>query len=352
MSTRGAEPDQASLPWLRYARLSLPDNATAHPPHSPLPAHWRPRLSALIYHNLHRNGQADELPEPELAALQRESIETISIQGLYRNWITGFGKRLAEQGLQAVLLKGSAFNGWLYPNDAPRHSVDVDLLVHPDDFDRACALMEVTHQPELLDQRRKATHERLFERVFTPAKPGLPTVEIHRDLTNPYLYRVDIDALISESQPHPGYRQTSLRILSARDNLLNLALHASRDRDFADYGLLDAHELWCQAVPDAREVLDRAREWQACTALYLMLENAATHLDTPVPASLLDALRPSGWRRRLAAATARLDPARHHAPAGRLWQMGANFALSDHLANALRFQWDYAKMRLADLGAR
>ncbi|MDQ1427304.1 MAG: hypothetical protein QOK39_780 [Acidimicrobiaceae bacterium] len=45
--------------------------------------------------------------------------------------------RLAAAGVPAILLKGPAIKRWLYRDDEPRLSRDVDLLVAPDNFDRA-----------------------------------------------------------------------------------------------------------------------------------------------------------------------------------------------------------------------
>lgn len=352
MSRPAADPEQTFWGWLRYARLSLQGDEPSPPPTEPPPAELLQRLAPLLHHNLYHHGHADQLPEQLISQLRQETLKTISTEALYRNWLTSFGKRLAASELQAVLLKGSAFNGWLYADNTPRYSVDIDLWVHPSDFDQACTLMADSHQAVLLDAHRKATHQRLFERVFMPTKPGLPIVEIHRDLTNPYLYKVDALAILADSLPHPGYGNAALRTLSPGHNLLNLALHCSRDRDFANYSLLDAHELWCQTRPDADEMLDTARQWQACTPLFFLLHNAAIHMGTPIPQRLLDALQPAGWRQQLAEKTAHMNAASPAPPAGRLWQIGANFALSDRISNTLLFQWDYLKMRLADISSR
>jgi len=45
--------------------------------------------------------------------------------------------QLAEQGVSAIILKGPAIAHWLYRPDEPRASRDVDILVAPDDFERA-----------------------------------------------------------------------------------------------------------------------------------------------------------------------------------------------------------------------
>jgi len=350
VNTSAAESDNYWA-WLRYACLTQ-----AAADSSPLPTGEPPdelhRLLPLIYANLHRHDHAADISPALAGRLQAGTIATIAQQGIYQHWLAGFGKRLAEQGLQTILLKSSAFNGWLYPADAPRGAVDIDLWVPAEAFDACCALMTATHRPVLLDQARRATHERLFERVFEPLAQNGPSVEIHRGLTNPHLYRIDAQTLLDASRPHPGYANPALRIMSPIHNLLNLALHAARDRDFASYGLVDVHELWCRSQPAADQVLEEARRWQCAGALYLLLRNAAEHLHTPVPPTLLKQLQPAAWRLSLASRTCRLIVDAPRPPGERLAQLGANFALTDRVGNALRFQWNYLRMRLADLRQR
>lgn len=350
MSTSAAESD-SHWAWLRYACPTQPA-AGAQPLPNGEPPDELHRLLPLIYANLHHRDDVADMTPTGVTRLQASAVAAIVQYGAYRHWLTGFGKQLAESGLEAILLKSSAFNGWLYPENAPRGAVDIDLWVPAESFDACCKLMTATHRPVLLDEARRATHEQLFERVFEPLAQNGPTVEIHRGLTNPHLYRIDAHALLAASRPHPGYANPALRIMSPIHNLLNLALHAARDRDFAGYGLVDAHELWCQTDPPTEQLIAETRNWQCAGAVFLLLRNAAEHLRTPLSTTLLDALRPAGWRLSMASRTCRLTADAPRPPGERLAQLGANFALTDRMGNAMRFQWDYLRMRLADLRQR
>lgn len=49
---------------------------------------------------------------------------------------------LTSAGIRSLVLKGPAVIRWLYPEVTDRYSVDVDLLVSPDDVDRAEVVLE------------------------------------------------------------------------------------------------------------------------------------------------------------------------------------------------------------------
>lgn len=338
--------------WMRYARLTKPEeNACQALPSGEIPATIVQRFSSALIFNLYRHTQQQELPAKTLMALQKQSIETTASEMLKHRWLNTFGEKITEAGIFAALLKSSAFNGWIYPAEAMRHSVDIDLWVTPKAFEQTCRLMLETHNPVVLGKYRKATHEHLFERVFMP-KPGTPgpTVEVHRGLTNPHLYSVSYSSLLKDSSAHPGFQNTNLRRLSPEKNLLNLALHASRDRNFVGYGTMDVHELWCKGGVSASRLLELAAEWQAKTPLYFLLLGAKENLDSPIPNTVLNELRPKAWRQKLAAATTGVTSSAHSKnQPGRFKQLLSNYALTDSLFNAIKFQIDYVAMRIRDI---
>ncbi len=275
--------------------------------------------------------------------LRDEATGAVVEQQLVAHWLKAFSMRLADAGQAVLLLKGAAFNAWLYPRDAPRRGVDIDLLARPSDFDAVEALLLRTHQAVTPDARRRVTHRRLFERMYRPRDKGGMVVELHRDLTNPYLYRIDHSEIWRDSRPHPGYATPALRIPASEHALLNLALHAARNGRFDDYGLLDAVQLARVGRPDWRKLVECARRWRAGSALYLLLDGVEGCWPGSIEAGALAALRPPRARirllRRLLAEPGGPSRARQL-----LWQ----YACSDHPLGVAAFQLDYAATRIGD----
>ncbi len=329
-----------------HALLRASDPLDTSPPPPDWWKRWRAladfeRLAPLLWRKL----LADGGMPPNTAADELRELTTRAIieQRMGHHWLKRFSERLTSTGKQVMLLKGAAFNGWLYEENAPRRSVDIDLLARAEDFDAIERLLLETHDVVLIDPRRRLTHRDLFERMYRPrCEPGI-IVELHRDLTNPGLYRIDHAALWRASQAHPTYPADQMRMPSREHALLNLAIHAARNRCFDDYGLLDAWRLICLAEPDWRLLETQATKWGARAPLYLLLRAVGQCWPQARLDDVIRRLRPSAARRYLLKNLLTTTPRD-----GRLHQLAAQLALSDRLRGVLRFQLAYLLTRAGD----
>ncbi|HFE48914.1 MAG TPA: hypothetical protein ENJ21_06320 [Chromatiaceae bacterium] len=317
---------------------------------SPLPPDWWRQWHALADFErlaplLWRKRLVDDgtTMDPASAELRELATRAIIEQQIGRHWLKHFGKRLASAGKRVMLLKGAAFNGWLYEDNAPRRGVDIDLLARAEDFDEVERLLLETHDVVLIDPRRRLTHRDLFERMYRPRSESGIIVELHRDLTNPGLYRIDHVALWQASQAHPAYPADSIRMPSREHALLNLAIHAARNRCFNDYGLLDAWRLICLAEPDWRMLETQATEWGARAPLYLLLQAVGQCWPQAGLDDIIQRLRPATARGYILENLLTTTPRD-----GRLRQLAMQFALSDRLGGVLRFQLAYLLTRAGD----
>ncbi len=306
----------------------------------------------LIYAATGRYGLRAQLPPAILQFLREQSLRLMAAEMSHRQWLLTHLGRFAEEGIPVILLKGAAFSGTIYADNAPRVGVDLDILVRKENFDSACELLGETMYPVVLAEDRAATHALLFERVFL-AKDGLgPTVELHRQLTNPHIFTIDQSSLWAASRRHPRFNSEQVRILAPEDTLLHLAVHAGRDLDFCTHNLLDAHEIWCQWRPDPDQLCRRAAAWGAKTVLWFLLTKGREVMATPVPEALLDNLRPhrmsEALNRRILEGLVAKSERQPAAPAFRCRQLLSQLTLPDRPGCGLRFQLFYAKTRLED----
>lgn len=86
-------------------------------------------------------------------------------------------KALHDSRVDCVLLKGIGHERWLYPDEARPVSQDVDVLVEPNQFDRACATVSALGMRLDRDPRQPERHAR--ELKFVPAHAGGVPVELH-----------------------------------------------------------------------------------------------------------------------------------------------------------------------------
>jgi hypothetical protein len=306
----------------------------------------------LIYRNTGQSGLRKQLHPKVQSLLRDKTLLLIAKELANRQWLIKHIEIFQKANIPIILLKGLAFAGTLYPENAPRLGVDLDILVTQDDFEPACKLLSKTMNPVLLSSKRAATHEKLFERVFSPKEGTRPTVELHRDLTNPSIFNIDQQSLWGASRKHPIYNSELVRILSPEDTLLHLAVHAFRDLDFCTHNLLDAHEVWCQWRPDPNKLLEFATQWGAKKVLFFLLENCREIMETPIPTTLLDSLEPSSFsnkiNKKILQSSAQQN-ARHPSWQFRFTQLISQLLLPDSMTRGLRFQIFYLKLRVKDL---
>jgi len=305
----------------------------------------------IIYNNIGVLELRDQLDPKVLKLLKDNTLMLVMADMINQHWLKQALALFKEEKIPVILLKGAAFAGSLYPADTPRVGVDLDLLVTEDDFEPACALLNKIMDPILLSSERVATHDTMFERVFTSRKGMRTTIEVHRGLTNPSIFNIDEQSLWTASRKHPAYNSDFVRILSPEDTLLHLAVHAFRDLDFCTHNTLDAHEVWCQWNPDSERLVERAVQWGARKVLFYLLANCKAIMETPFPETLLDNLKPTfvinGINKKILQSSI-LGDVNHVSFRHRLIQLTSQITFPDHIIRGLKFQIIYARTRMND----
>ncbi len=303
-------------------------------------------LLPVTYFNALQARIFDHLAPTAQTFIRLNSMRLVGGEMIKSEWLRKTIAVFSSAGISFIVLKGSAFSGYLYREDAPRPGVDIDILVRGHDFDKACDLLANDMEPVVLSQSRLATHRSLFERVFVPRSGLGPTVELHRGLTNPHIFNIEEGRLWESSEPHPKYKHECARILSPENTLLHLAVHAFRDMDFCSHNLLDAHRLITMRGYDERLLHRMSIDWGARAVLYHLLSNASVIMGSRVNPQFLQVLAPVGIRRRLQESL--LGPPASSKTRYRASQMLGQLVFPDSLVGALRFQLHYTATRLKD----
>lgn len=353
---------------LRYARIHeghqdskqhLVDSELLLNDLEPLAFNFQPAfrsLLPLIYRKAVKTGAFSQLSPEAQSQLEKKALRFIAIDLANKHWLASQLPKFAKEEIPIILLKGAAFSNNLYPDNFPRIGNDIDFLVRENDFQKACTLMEETMRSILLDSKRIATHETLFERVFTPRKVFGPTVEIHRGLTNPHIFNIDLQGMWKRSRRHPTHNSELVRILSAEDTLLHLAVHAFRDLDFCNHNLLDAHEVWLQLNPNQGNLIENAKEWGAQKVLYYLLSNCKTIMGTPIPKDFLDRIAPSKnvdlTNKCILRSQILQNVKRSKYFSYRSIQLLSQITFPDRVYQGIKYQLHYTKIRCKDLFMR
>jgi hypothetical protein len=311
------------------------------------------RIIPIVHARLMTVAKDVSIPQDLHQYIRINALKAIAGHMFREHWLHRILEQSEAAGIPIILLKGAAFQNYLYSTSEPRLGCDFDLLTKQSDFARMCNVMAET-MTAVFDTKRRYSHETAFQWMFQSGSSNGPIIEIHRAITTPYIFSISEENLWAHSRPHPAYNSDLIRILSPEDNVLHLAVHAFRDLNYCNHNLLDTHEVWRQWKPDVNLLLERSRAWGANGALYFLLLGARRLMDTPVPDSLLERLAPSPIRRLIIErilASSIIRSGQHFHPAYRLLQTVSQLTVPRNPFRGLLFHLDYAKSRVLDLYA-
>jgi len=255
-------------------------------------------VAALAYRSLADGGHA---PQHVVQALESHYLKNrLRNLRLYAHLFAVL-EGLAAQAIDVVVLKGAFLAQAVYEDAALRPMSDVDLLVRPQDLERAARAM------------------RALGWLQSPPVPEgghqLPTfelagvqVDLHWSIEDDAApFRVDGGGLWQRAVP-ARLSQASALALSAEDLLLHLCLHTAYNhgwlqfdgglRQMADIAVVVRHH---EATFDWPAFTARALAWRAGRCVWLALATARDLLRVGIPDSALSGLeraQPNGcWSR-------------------------------------------------------
>jgi hypothetical protein len=238
---------------------------------------------------------------------------------------------LSTAGVDVVSLKGPVLSERLFGDPAARPFHDLDLLVAPNDLDRAVTVLaSVGLRPERTPEERYFRQHQHHVHLYSPERL---TLELHFKLTVNFGARAAAEEFMARAEPYKTRRGTSCRVLAFEDELLYLAQHAA-GHSFGRLAwlydlkvLLDRHP-----SPDWACIASRAASAGLAVPVALAFGMLRRHFGIAVPGIVGDA----GARRqelaRLLVPAARAARGRRGKAAHLLYEA----ILSDGLASAMR----------------
>ena len=249
------------------------------------------RLHALIFQNAIARKQLEWFSAAYQMKLKLSTYSLIADVGAKKHEINQLAQVLAGHDISVLLLKGLAFNSYLYSDNSPRGSSDIDILIQPQDKNSFCAVFKKL--ASLVDKNTNNAFDGLFEETWRANNTNPVYFDLHWYLSYPSLFRCDGLEIVKRSIQHPNYHSENIRLLSNEDHIVYLAMHLLKDCDYFHYGLIDCHELICQKSPDLAHCFLIAEAWGVKTGLYYLLYQCKTYLHTPIADSLLLANKPN-----------------------------------------------------------
>lgn len=302
-------------------------------------------VASLVYQRLRQTGQIDCLPAEVIWALRKAHDQAWVKNLLHLQTLEQVLAVLAAEGIRPILLKGAGLIATVYGEPALRPTLDVDLLVAPDQFRQALHVLlhaggHPTHGEQFDGAYELVTHH--VGLIFDETTGVL--VELHHQwLSVPVKQAslVPVAELRSRAQP-VQIGPTSADVLCAEDQVLHLsghmAVHSPAVEKLIWYYDVDQVVRHAQPPLDWAAVLDRAQRYGLVLPLQWVLPVVAHELGTPVPNDVLAQLAAlpvsAAERQRFGAAAL--------GPHSRLGDGLQKLAGLEGTAARLRFAWQIA----------
>lgn len=323
-----------------------------------LPLNWRivgelaerEKLLPVLWHRLRNH--TSRIPRAIAERIHAQAAVTEFRMAMTESALQGVVELLAGEGIRVMLLKGAALATTVYPSFTTRPMGDVDILVRPEEAQRAWqCLVDAGWKAEFSGgEAFYASHHHLVGLVDPT---GLHLVlEVHRamlPLAGPF--ELDEDEVWREARPVPMGRSTAW-VPSDRHQLLHLAVHfAWSNMLFTGLGrtVRDVSALVRHGGIEWAGFVEVARRSRSVTCAWWTLYIARALAGATVPDAVLAALaapRPLLPRRALERAhvssaltgacpsislmralwTAAIRPGASGHGAARPWQVGEGFA--------------------------
>jgi len=204
---------------------------------------------------------------------------------------------LQQEGIPLILLKGPHLAHTVYDHPHERIYGDLDILVKPDDFNKAARIL-LGNKFTLLEDNEKnlATMAQTNHWAFLSRSEQM--IELHRGFTGMERHPVDLDSWFARAEVFL-YGQTPAKGLGAEDLLCHLCLHIGKSFFYLiePKHIRDLDVLIRRRKIDWNAFVSRCKETRSKTIAFYCLSAAMAQFGTPIPYEVQHALRPSKWRR-------------------------------------------------------
>lgn len=237
------------------------------------------RLSALILQNAITKQQLNWFSQSAQVHLKNSTTQLIVDIAAKRYFIKQLVPLLDQNNISVILLKGMAFNHYLYDANSPRGVSDIDILIRPEDKERFEHVF--SQLAAVVEQEKQYAFDDLYEQTWR-SNNNQHLIDVHTHLTNPHLFNIVSNQLWLRSKPHPAYETENVRVLGAEDTICHLVTHMINDTDFFHYNLIDVKKLILSESLNENLLVEIATQWGVLNATQFVLDATYKYLAGPV----------------------------------------------------------------------
>jgi len=286
---------------LRTCLAFLPDDvgSAAGQLASILPGDWPLFLDYAASHGVLAL-LAPALARCNLAPGIREEIDRrLLVQAMWAQHVvevlSGLLDLFSAEGIPVCPLKGPVFAQRFYAHASDRPSIDIDLLVRPDDLEKArTALLRSGYAG---DSELRTAYLTAHAHHLHFTRPGVPELELHFQAYHGFGTVMHASSMMDRATPGEFAGRKTL-VASHEDEVIYLSAHAAGHSFIRLLWIFDMKMLIRGGGVDWSTVMSRSRELRIASAVAYSLRLLDKWLGVPdIPA---DALKPYGRRARVA----------------------------------------------------
>jgi hypothetical protein len=250
-------------------------------------------VAPLLYSHL-RDLPEGMVPEEALQVLRQQTRATVVWNLYLRREVVRLLGALNKAAIPVMPLKGPWLADLLYDDPTLRTSGDIDLLVRPEDLERASQVLVNVGCKRVFTPEEETG---LYHYLFTVERGGGAEmlIEVHRDLTSSHLARLDVREVWG-SAVREQWEGCDIWTMTLSGLFLYLCAHAARDglgllRPLVDIALM--LEQFGTGLPWA-DLAARVKHAKLQTPVFFSLWYCRELLGVAVPQAFLDRIHP--WR--------------------------------------------------------
>ncbi len=184
-------------------------------------------LSLFVYYQLKKLSLLDSIPPPINRKLENRFMSTAALNIVHLENLAQLAKKLSQQKVSLMILKGAALCDTIYPHIGLRTFCDLDILIHKKNIQK---VMGVLTQ---LDYSISHTHAQHHFSAYQESNHSLP-LEVHWDLVNEaspfqkYAFQLCLEKFWQDAMSFE-FRETEALWLSPEHQLIYLSVHMLKE---------------------------------------------------------------------------------------------------------------------------
>ncbi len=206
----------------------------------------------------------------EILDIEKRIKTGLYLQHVRQNQIL---KKISEaarkRNILIILLKSSAFNGYIYNESGPRGNSDIDILVSKADFSNFKVILSDFAEQHVTSNKKPFTD--LYEETWITKSFNHILIDLHTSFINPILSETpNYNLLLKNSFVHPRLNENNLLIMCPEYNLVHLAMHIAKDGKLPHHSLIDALFLLRHENVDVDRLIETSNQWKCLKSVLLM----------------------------------------------------------------------------------